>query len=156
MDYRHYIPSSPIWQWWLNKTALIEYITAVKSMTYKEYKSGRQDSNLRPHAPKACALPGWATPRMHSWGVEFPMQTDFKNKARICHIKEEWFWPLLGVLGVSVYSIGVCQWFSINMINVMRMINANAMMRVIELFTHFFHYMSVRYKHNIVLALRLS
>ena len=25
--------------------------------------SGRQDSNLRPHGPKPCALPGCATPR---------------------------------------------------------------------------------------------
>ncbi len=25
--------------------------------------SGWQDSNLRPHAPKACAIPGYATPR---------------------------------------------------------------------------------------------
>lgn len=26
--------------------------------------SGRQDSNLRPHGPKPCALPGCATPRV--------------------------------------------------------------------------------------------
>ena len=31
--------------------------------------SGRQDSNLRPHAPHACTLPGCATPRL--WGCNY-------------------------------------------------------------------------------------
>ena len=34
-----------------------------KRVTTRNHWSGRLDSNQRPHAPKACALPGCATPR---------------------------------------------------------------------------------------------
>src|SRR5881394_102549 len=42
-----------------------------------DFWSGRRDSNSRPHAPQACALPGCATSR----------QTDFKYGWKSCFVK---------------------------------------------------------------------
>jgi hypothetical protein len=50
--------------------------------------SGRQDLNLRPHAPQACALPGCATPRFihqaetNSFGGDFDLQSDPLEEGR--------------------------------------------------------------------------
>ena len=38
-------------------------------MLVKAFWSGRQDSNLRPPAPKAGAIPGYATPRGGESGI---------------------------------------------------------------------------------------
>jgi hypothetical protein len=43
-----------------------------KSVTPRIDWSGRQDLNLRHHAPKACALPGCATPRLRRFEIRGP------------------------------------------------------------------------------------
>ena len=63
--------------------------------------SGRQDLNLRPHAPHACALPGCATPRAsrkadHTYDPVFmqkrvkipviPAQRELPNRDQACSI----------------------------------------------------------------------
>jgi hypothetical protein len=51
-----------------------------KSVTPRIDWSGRQDLNLRHHAPKACALPGCATPRLRRFEVR-GTRTEVQNRS---------------------------------------------------------------------------
>ena len=45
---------------------------ALRSVSPLSFLSGRQDSNLRPHDPQPCTLPGCATSRKTEFSLPFP------------------------------------------------------------------------------------
>ena len=66
------------------------------------YWSGRQDSNLRPHAPHACTLPGCATPRRGRDYIPLTAQ-DASCKLTIFFI---WTALLLACVGLTIRRFG--------------------------------------------------
>jgi hypothetical protein len=51
-------------------------------------KSGEQDSNLRPHAPQTCALPGCATARKN---FRMAKIIAFEKKSKVLKLKTHYF-----------------------------------------------------------------